>query len=239
MAMFAWISAPEKRAALRAALRPKCQAASNNGYSGQNYVGFKNPEADKLVDAIETELDRAEARRLVARGCRRSTRPRNCPPLPLYFRADAFVLPKWLARARRPPAINIPTTLGDRGLARGGPTLRRLDERPFDPLHSPTPRPGEILLVLAIMSFVIYTLIGLMPGDPIDLMIYRGPASDVGRRGAAEGALRPRPAADRALFAWAQGGAERRFRLFAALPAARAAGILAAAARQYRTADGR
>jgi peptide/nickel transport system permease protein len=33
----------------------------------------------------------------------------------------------------------------------------------------------EILLVLAIMSFVIYALIGLMPGDPIDLMIASDP----------------------------------------------------------------
>jgi peptide/nickel transport system permease protein len=33
----------------------------------------------------------------------------------------------------------------------------------------------EILVVLAIMSFVIYALIGLMPGDPIDLMIAADP----------------------------------------------------------------
>ena len=29
----------------------------------------------------------------------------------------------------------------------------------------------EIVVVLAIMSLVIYALIGLMPGDPVDLMI--------------------------------------------------------------------
>ena len=33
----------------------------------------------------------------------------------------------------------------------------------------------QSLLVMAIMSFVIYTLIGLMPGDPIDLMISSDP----------------------------------------------------------------
>jgi peptide/nickel transport system permease protein len=36
-------------------------------------------------------------------------------------------------------------------------------------------RVGQSLLVLAIMSFVIYSLIGLMPGDPIDLMISSDP----------------------------------------------------------------
>ncbi|MFV2089873.1 MAG: ABC transporter permease, partial [Pseudomonadales bacterium] len=33
----------------------------------------------------------------------------------------------------------------------------------------------QSLLVLVVMSFVIYSLIGLMPGDPIDLMISADP----------------------------------------------------------------
>ena len=33
----------------------------------------------------------------------------------------------------------------------------------------------EAIAVLAVMSFVIYCLIGLMPGDPIDLMINANP----------------------------------------------------------------
>ncbi len=36
-------------------------------------------------------------------------------------------------------------------------------------------RLAESLIVLAVMSFVIYALIGLMPGDPIDLMIAANP----------------------------------------------------------------
>ena len=36
-------------------------------------------------------------------------------------------------------------------------------------------RIGQSLLVLAIMSFLIYSLIGLMPGDPIDMMISADP----------------------------------------------------------------
>ena len=36
-------------------------------------------------------------------------------------------------------------------------------------------RIAGIVAVLAVMSFVIYGLIGLMPGDPIDLMIQANP----------------------------------------------------------------
>ncbi len=36
-------------------------------------------------------------------------------------------------------------------------------------------RVGESLIVLLVMSFIIYGLIGLMPGDPIDLMIAANP----------------------------------------------------------------
>jgi peptide/nickel transport system permease protein len=36
-------------------------------------------------------------------------------------------------------------------------------------------RLGQSLLVLAIMSFLIYSLIGLMPGDPIDMMVSSDP----------------------------------------------------------------
>lgn len=43
-------------------------------------------------------------------------------------------------------------------------------------------RVGEAFLVLLVMSFVIYSLIGLMPGDPIDVMVNSNPgftAADV------------------------------------------------------------
>jgi peptide/nickel transport system permease protein len=55
-------------------------------------------------------------------------------------------------------------------------------------------RLGESLLVLFIMSFLIYALIGLMPGDPIDLMIQANPnltAEDAQRLRALHGLDRP------------------------------------------------
>lgn len=55
-------------------------------------------------------------------------------------------------------------------------------------------RLGQAALVLALMSFVIYTLIGLMPGDPIDLMITADPhltSADAARLKALYGLDRP------------------------------------------------
>ena len=43
----------------------------------------------------------------------------------------------------------------------------------------------EIVVTLALMSFVVYLLIGLMPGDPIDMMIAGDPkmtSEDAARR---------------------------------------------------------
>jgi peptide/nickel transport system permease protein len=62
----------------------------------------------------------------------------------------------------------------------------------------------EIAAMLALMSFVIYALIGLMPGDPIDLMLGADPhlsAADVARLKALYGV--DRPLVER-YFAWAQ-----------------------------------
>ena len=36
-------------------------------------------------------------------------------------------------------------------------------------------RLAESAVVLAVMSFVVYGLIGLMPGDPIDIMVSNDP----------------------------------------------------------------
>jgi len=65
-------------------------------------------------------------------------------------------------------------------------------------------RLAQVLTVLAVMSFVIYALIGLMPGDPIDLMLTADPhltAADVARLKALYGI--DRPLGERYL-AWAQ-----------------------------------
>jgi len=55
-------------------------------------------------------------------------------------------------------------------------------------------RLGQSALVLLVMSFIIYILLGLMPGDPIDLMIGADPnvtAADVARLKALQGLDQP------------------------------------------------
>jgi peptide/nickel transport system permease protein len=65
-------------------------------------------------------------------------------------------------------------------------------------------RTAEIVIVLVIMSFVVYLLIGLMPGDPIDAMISGNPhmtSADAKRLRALYGV--DKPLIER-YFAWAQ-----------------------------------
>lgn len=106
MALFAWYSAPESvpRTTLHSTMIP----SEKNNWSGQNYPGYANPRMDELIDAIEVELDRPkrialwkELQRLYAD---------ELPALPLFFRADAFVLPKAL-KGVVPTGHQDPTTL--------------------------------------------------------------------------------------------------------------------------------
>ena len=106
LAMYAWISAPESvpRSTLHSSEIPD----EANGFAGQNTPGFKNAEVDRLIDALEIELDSdkrkamwAELQRLYAT---------ELPSLPLYFRSDTFILPKWL-KGVRPTGNQSPSTL--------------------------------------------------------------------------------------------------------------------------------
>ena len=81
----------------------------------------------------------------------------------------------------------------------------------------------EIAVLLALMSFVIYALIGLMPGDPIDLMRSADPrmsAADAARLKALYGVDRPLVARYLAWAGQALGGELGYSRLFAAPVAA-------------------
>lgn len=92
MAMFAWISAPESvpRTTLHSSMIP----TPENNWSGQNYTGYTSERMDALIDAIEIELDRDERRALWAE--LQELYAEDLPVLPLFFRADPYVLPKWL-----------------------------------------------------------------------------------------------------------------------------------------------
>ena len=93
MAMYAWISSPEggPRNQLHSASIP----TSANNFAGQNYPGLADAELDGLVDALEVELDFERRKALWARI--QAIYARELPALPLFFRADAFIVPRWLA----------------------------------------------------------------------------------------------------------------------------------------------
>jgi peptide/nickel transport system substrate-binding protein len=106
MALFAWSSAPEN--VPRSTLRSDEIPAAATGWRGQNYAGFKNAEMDRLIDAIEIELDRDRRAALWHR--LQALYAEELPALPLFFRADPYVLPKWL-KGVTPTGHQYPTTL--------------------------------------------------------------------------------------------------------------------------------
>ena len=115
-AMFAWISSPE--ASPRGVLHSEEIPRPGNGWTGNNVAGYVNPAADRLTDAIEVELDRGRRRALWAE--LQSLYAEDLPALPLYFRANAFIRPKWLAGVR-PTGHQFPSTLWVEEWRREGP----------------------------------------------------------------------------------------------------------------------
>ena len=65
-----------------------------NGFGGSNYMGFRDPAMDEAIGIAETELD--PVRRRAAWAEIQRIYAEQLPALPLFFRAEAYVLPKWL-----------------------------------------------------------------------------------------------------------------------------------------------
>ena len=103
-AMFAWLSAPES--VPRTTLRSDQIPTADNNWSGQNYTGFNNAAMDDLIDRIEVELDRGARKQLWDRLQRLYVE--ELPVIPLYWRANAYILPKWLEGIR--PTGHLGTT---------------------------------------------------------------------------------------------------------------------------------
>jgi peptide/nickel transport system substrate-binding protein len=95
-AMFAWISSPES--VPRTTLHSEQIPSEENAWSGQNYTGYRNEEMDRLIDAIERELDPEKRRALWVD--LQNLYAADLPALPLYWRANAFILPRWLEGVR-------------------------------------------------------------------------------------------------------------------------------------------
>ncbi|MBL6932122.1 MAG: peptide ABC transporter substrate-binding protein [Rhodospirillales bacterium] len=106
MAMFAWISSPES--VPRTTLHSSHIPSKANNYAGQNYTGFRNSEMDQLVEEIEVQLNKEKRAKMWTR--LQQIYADELPVIPLYFRANPYVLPKWL-RGVEPTGHQYPTTL--------------------------------------------------------------------------------------------------------------------------------
>jgi peptide/nickel transport system substrate-binding protein len=106
LAMYAWSSAPENEP--RSIFHSQEIPGAANAYAGQNAVGYDNPEMDRIIDTLETELDPVKRKALWAEA--QVLYATDLPSLPLYFRSDAFVLPKWLT-GLRPTGNQYPSSL--------------------------------------------------------------------------------------------------------------------------------
>ena len=92
MAMFAWISSPES--VPRTTLHSSHIPLPENNFSGQNYTGFKNKVMDGILERLEVELNRDKRKKMWESV--QEIYSSELPALPLYFRSNAYVLPKWL-----------------------------------------------------------------------------------------------------------------------------------------------
>ena len=106
LAMYAWLSAPESvpRGTLHSAHIP----TETNGWAGQNYPGFNNAEMDALIEKIEVELDKPKRKAMWKR--LQEIYVEELPVIPLYFRAEAYIMPKWLGGVK-PTGHQYPTSL--------------------------------------------------------------------------------------------------------------------------------
>jgi peptide/nickel transport system substrate-binding protein len=92
MAFFSWASSPEN--VPRTTLHSSAIPTPENNWAGQDDTGFKNAEVDSLIEKLEVTLDKEQRRPLWRR--LQEIYIDEVPVLPLYFRPDPFVMPKWL-----------------------------------------------------------------------------------------------------------------------------------------------
>jgi peptide/nickel transport system substrate-binding protein len=92
LAMYAWSSGVTESP--RRSLASDNIPTEANGYGGANYIAFSDARMDVLIDQAERELDPAKQKTLWAE--MQAIYAKELPALPLFFRADPHVVPKWL-----------------------------------------------------------------------------------------------------------------------------------------------
>jgi peptide/nickel transport system substrate-binding protein len=92
MVMYAWVSSPEN--VPRTTLYSTQVPTAENNWSGQNYAGFRSKDMDKVLDDIEVVCE-PKANQQLWNDMQRIY-AEELPVLPLYFRANPYIMPKWL-----------------------------------------------------------------------------------------------------------------------------------------------
>lgn len=106
LSMYAWLSTPET--VPLSALRSDQIPSAENGWSGQNFPGYRSARMDELIDLIERELD--PAARLPMWAELQTLYATDLPALPLFYRAAPYAFPSWL-KGVRPTGHDVTTTM--------------------------------------------------------------------------------------------------------------------------------
>lgn len=96
MAMYAWSMPPEPNP--RGTMHSSMIPSPDNNFAGQNYTGFADPEMDALIEQLEETLT-LEGRLPIWQRFQ-EIYVDEVAVLPLMFRANPFILPKWLQGVR-------------------------------------------------------------------------------------------------------------------------------------------
>lgn len=90
--IYAWMSSPRNipKTTLHSSMIPTAE----NGHAGQNYVAYNNPETDKIIDDLSVVCESTANTALW--NTLQQNYTRDLPALPLFYRADAFIVPVWL-----------------------------------------------------------------------------------------------------------------------------------------------
>ena len=90
MAMYAWTASAENNP--RSTLHTSMIPTDKNGWSGQNYPGFRSAKMDKLIEEMDSQF--VFKKRVELAADMQKIYTDELPVIPLYYRAETAVVPK-------------------------------------------------------------------------------------------------------------------------------------------------